>query len=60
MTDTEKPRHVITVKVSGRVDIECQRCGTGMEVSDSPIGAAMLENWPKMHKCPKVPEGWNA
>ena len=50
-------QHVITIKdavMGKRVNIECQNCKTSMEVSDSPLGAAMLQNWPKLHKCPKV------
>lgn len=46
-------QHVITIK-GNRVDIECQSCKDGMEVSaTSAFGAAMIENWPKLHKCQK-------
>jgi len=49
-------QHVITEK-DGRLDIECQNCGSGMNVSaTSFLGPAMIENWPKHHKCPKVPK----
>jgi len=47
-------QHVITIK-GDRVDIECQNCKMGMDVAaSSALGAAMIENWPKIHKCPKV------
>ncbi|MDQ0854824.1 hypothetical protein QFZ79_002935 [Arthrobacter sp. V4I6] len=47
-------QHVITAK-GDRVDIECQNCKSGMDVSaTSALGAAMIENWPKLHKCPKA------
>jgi len=46
--------HVTTVK-GDRTRIECQNCKTSMDVSTtSTLGAAMLENWPKFHKCPKA------
>lgn len=46
-------QHVVTVK-GDRVDIECQNCKAGMEVSaTSTLGAAMIQNWPKLHKCVK-------
>jgi len=49
-----KPKHVITIK-GDRVDIQCQTCKDSMEVSGtSAFGAAMLENWPKIHKCQKA------
>lgn len=47
-------QHVITVK-GDRVKIECQSCKSSMDVgATSFLGAAMIENWPKIHKCPKV------
>lgn len=47
-------QHVITVK-GDRVDIECQNCKAGMDVgANSALGAAMIENWPKLHKCPEA------
>lgn len=50
-------QHVITVKdgiMGKRVEIECQSCKSSMDVSaTSALGAAMIENWPKLHKCPK-------
>ena len=47
-------QHVITVK-GDRVDIECQNCKMGMEVSaSSSLGAVMIQNWPTVHKCPKA------
>ena len=53
-------QHVITVKdgiMGKRVEIECQSCKTSMDVSaTSVLGAAMIENWPKHHKCPKQVE----
>jgi len=49
-----KPQHIITVRGT-RVDIECQNCKDGMDVSaTSALGAAMIENWPKLHKCSKA------
>lgn len=49
-----KPKHVITIK-GDRVAIECQTCKMSMDVSGrSSLGAAMIENWPKFHKCVKV------
>lgn len=46
-------QHVITIK-DGRVDIACQNCKMGMDVpASSDLGARMIENWPKLHKCPK-------
>lgn len=44
-------QHVITIK-GDRVDIQCQNCKDSMDVSaTSVLGAAMIENWPKLHKC---------
>jgi len=44
------------IKVNGtRVSIECQNCKMSMDVSStSVLGAAMIKNWPKLHKCPKA------
>lgn len=45
--------HVTTIK-GDRVSIECQNCKTSMDVgANSFLGPSMIENWPKLHKCPK-------
>lgn len=45
--------HIIT-RTGDRIEIQCQTCKTSMDVSaTSTLGEAMLENWPKFHKCPK-------
>jgi hypothetical protein len=47
-------KHVTTVK-GDRIEVECQNCKTSMNVSATGfLSAGMLENWPKLHKCPKV------
>ena len=54
MTLKPAPAHVITIK-GDRVDIECQNCKDGMDVSaTSALGAAMIELWPEKHKCSKA------
>lgn len=47
-------KHVITIK-GDRVKIECQVCRESMDVgANSFLGPAMIENWPKLHKCYKA------
>jgi hypothetical protein len=47
------PQHV-TTRTGDRTRIKCQGCGTSMDVeTNGMLGAAMLENWPRIHKCPK-------
>jgi hypothetical protein len=38
----------------GRLDIECEACGTGMDSPDNPFGQAMVKSFADLHKCPKV------
>ena len=48
------PQHIITVK-GDQVDVECKNCKMGMTVSTkSSLGAVMVEEWPKLHKCSKA------
>lgn len=34
-----------------RVTVTCHTCGTSVEVSDTPFGHAMAQNFPRNHAC---------
>lgn len=46
--------HIIT-KDGANIEIECQNCKASMSVpATSILGAEMVRQWPKVHKCPKT------